>query len=80
MEKRLELMGQPEEKPEPVTESEREQLLELADRLAQPEISREIRMGLVNQLRLVLKGNISTFQDSPVWLYELPLLEHPPPV
>ena len=80
MEKRLELMEQPEEKPEPVTESEREQILELADRLAQPEISREIRMGLVNQLRLVLKGNVSTFQVSPARLYELPLLEHPPPV
>ena len=80
VEKRLELMGQPEDKPEPVTESEREQLLELADRLAQPEISREIRMGLVNQLRLVLKGNVSTSQVIPARLYELPLLEHPPPV
>ena len=80
MEKRLELMEQPEEKPEPVAESEREQLLELADKLAQPEISREIRMGLVNQLRLVLKGNVSPFQVSQARLYELPLLEHPPPV
>ena len=72
-------MNQPEKRPDVVTDNKRKQLLELADRLAQPEISREIRMGLVNQLRLVLKVSKLICLDNPMNTAQ-PILEHPPPV
>lgn len=77
VEKRLELLGQPEEKQEAVTEGEREQVLALAAQLAEPELSLEARLVIVAQIRVVLS-------KEPVALNTPPISErrqraHPPP-
>jgi integrase/recombinase XerD len=56
IEQRLALVKEPKEVPEPVGESERSQLLALAERLAEPELRLETRLALVALLRGVLNG------------------------
>jgi len=81
VEKRLELLGQPEEKEEPVSEDERGQILALTAQLAEPELSVEARLVIAAQIRLVLLGEMKTFPSQmPVLVtnQSLPLV-HPPP-
>jgi hypothetical protein len=56
VEKRLELLGQPEEKQEAITEGGREQVLALTTQLAQPKHNLEARLVIPAQIRLVLLG------------------------
>lgn len=56
VEKRLELMGEPEEPEESVPEGEKARILALAACLAEPELSYATRMTLVGQIRQVLGG------------------------
>ena len=44
VEKRLDLMGQPEQKQEPVSNDERRQILALTAQLTEPELSAEARL------------------------------------
>ena len=80
VEQRLELIGEPQEKPETVLESEREQLLALSEQLAEPGISEEKRLDLVMRLRLVLLGAELAYQVVPAPSLEGALLDHPPPL
>ncbi len=81
VEKRLDLLDQPEEKEEPVSEDERGQILALTEKLAEPELSAEARLVIAGQIRLVLLGEMKTFPS------QTPILEpnlslppaHPPP-
>lgn len=61
VEKRLELLGQPEEKEEPVSEDERGQILALTAQLSEPELSVKARLVIAAQIRLVLLGETRTF-------------------
>jgi integrase/recombinase XerD len=55
VEKRLDLAAAPGDNPaEPVGQDEREQLLELAAQLAEPELSAELRLVLVERMRALL--------------------------
>ena len=76
--KRLELMGQPEEKPEAVSEGEREQVLALTTQLAEPELSLEARLVIVAQLRLVMLGE-QVALNAPLIRERRQLDDHPPP-
>jgi hypothetical protein len=51
VENRLNLLGEKESEPEPVTTEEREELLALTEQLAQPEISLESRLEIVTRMR-----------------------------
>lgn len=81
VEKRLDLLDEPEEKEEPVSEDERGQILALTEKLAQPELSAEARLVIAAQIRLVLLGEMKTFPS------QMRVLEpnrslppaHPPP-
>ncbi len=81
VEKRLELMGQPEEPKEPVTEDERGQILALTVQLVEPELSIEARLVIAAQIRLVLLGETQAFATEPpaVGANRIVQLEHPPP-
>ena len=57
IEQRLELVGQPAETPEPVSESERGQLMALAEQLFTPELSFEMRLEIAVQMRGLLEGD-----------------------
>lgn len=61
VEKRLDLLDQPEEKEEPVTEDERGQILALTEKLTEPELSAEARLVIAAQIRLVLLGETRIF-------------------
>ncbi len=61
VEKRLGLLGQPEEQEEPVLDYEREQILALTEKLAEPELSVEARLVIAAQIRLVLLGEMKAF-------------------
>ena len=69
IEQRLELVGQAEETPEAVNESERWQLRVLAEQLFAPELSYEMRLEIAVQMRGLLDGSLATQID---WI--------PPPV
>ena len=56
IETRLALVAEPEPEAQPVGEPERAQLLALADRLVQPELSFELRLEIAGQLRGLLTG------------------------
>jgi site-specific recombinase XerD len=56
VEKRLELIEEPEGNDAPVSENERTELLKLADRLAEPELDLGMRMELVLLMRGLLNG------------------------
>jgi integrase len=81
VEKRLDLLGQPGEKEEHVSEDERGLILALTEKLAEPELSAEARLVIATQIRLVLLGEMRTFSS------QMPVLEpnlslppdHPPP-
>ncbi|MHB0967999.1 MAG: tyrosine-type recombinase/integrase [Bellilinea sp.] len=72
VEKRLELMGQEEEKEERVTEDEREQILSLTKQLAEPELSVETRLVLLGEDRALLLNN----ENVPRRIIQ----DHPPPL
>lgn len=78
IEKRLELLGQPEEKKEGVTKGEREQVLALTTQLSEPELSMEARLVIVAQIRLVLLGVQMTQNAPPISERRQPD-NHPPP-
>lgn len=78
VEKRLELLGQPEEKQEAVTDGEREQVLALTAQLAEPELSLEARLVIVAQIRLVLLGEQVARNVPPICERRQPEV-HPPP-
>lgn len=78
VEKRLELLGQPEEKQEAVTEGEREQVLALTAQLVEPELSLEARLVIVAQIRLVLLGEQMARNVPPICERRQPDV-HPPP-
>jgi hypothetical protein len=59
IEQRLELVGQPAETPEMVSESERGQLMALAEQLFTPELSFEMRLEIAVQLRALLEGDVT---------------------
>ena len=81
IEKRLDLLGEPDKPAETVTEDERGQILALAEQLTEPEISTEARLVIAAQIRRVLLGETKTFAS------EIPIVginmdvpqEHPPP-
>lgn len=80
VEKRLDLLDEPEEQEEPVSEDERGQILALTEKLAEPELSAEARLVIAAQIQLVL-GEMKPFPS------QMPALEpgrslppaHPPP-
>jgi hypothetical protein len=78
VEKRLERLGQPEEKQVSVTEGEREQVLALTTQLAEPELSLEARLVIVTQIRLVLLGEQMALNAPPISERRQPEV-HPPP-
>ncbi len=78
VEKRLELLEQPEENQEAVTEREREQVLALTAPLAEPDLSLEARLVIVAQIRLVLLKEYMTQSAPPICERRQPEV-HPPP-
>lgn len=56
VERRLDLIETPQEKQEVFTESERGQVFALIEELAEPELSPEVRLVIVAQIRLMLLG------------------------
>jgi site-specific recombinase XerD len=56
VEKRLELLGAPENAQDEISENERTQILEITDQLAALELSTELRLELVAHIREVLVG------------------------
>ena len=79
VEKHLDLLGQPEEKEEPVSEDERGQILALTEKLVEPELSAEARLVIAAQIRLVLLGEAKALQASPEYNYGRKQQDHPPP-
>ena len=81
VEKRLELMGQPEDNEEPVSKDEKGQILALTEKLAEPELSIETRLVIAAQIRLVLLGEMKAFPiETPVLEPDRSsLLDHSPP-
>jgi hypothetical protein len=69
IEQRLELTTEPEEKPKPVGEGERGQLLALAEQLFAPELTLDTRLEIAIQMRSLLNGHQADQVD---WI--------PPPV
>ena len=84
VEERLALAPAEEEPPGPVVEDQRQELLALAEQLAQPEISQVERLDLARRIRAVLTGEpIPTEMHSqpaiPAGVSCAALAEHPPP-
>jgi integrase len=67
VEKRLELLGEVEEKPEPISAGERVQLLVLAEKLAQADLSVDLRLEIANRIRCVLR-----VPERPMWVQPPP--------
>ncbi|MCM1566090.1 MAG: tyrosine-type recombinase/integrase [Dehalobacter sp.] len=63
VEKRLDLLDEPEEKEEPGSEDERGQILALTEKLAEPELSAEARLVIAAQILLVLLGEMKAFSS-----------------
>ena len=80
VEKRLELGSKPEKLVETIREDEKEQILALAGQLTLPEVSRETRLEIAEQIRFVLVGKEIAFRDTSTLCYERLLLDHPPPL
>src|SRR5271157_4799266 len=78
VEKRLELIGTPEEPNDAISEDEREQLLELSDQLAEPDLSLDLRLNIVRKIRSVLgsKEVIETISTNSLQCLSL---DHSPP-
>lgn len=81
IENRIDLLGQPLEKEQSVTDDERGQILTLTEKLVEPELSAETRLSIAAQIRLVLLGKTKAFEAQiPVFpLYQQTLLAHAPP-
>lgn len=72
VEKRMELLGDGEEKPELVSAVERNELLLLAEQLAQPEVNDTVRLEIALRMRQVLERTHPIENGRMPW-------EHPPP-
>ena len=77
VEKRLNLLGKEEEKPQEVSEGERGELLVLTDQLLGPKISLELCLEIATQMNVVLRRS---FPISEVFQSETALQEHSPPM
>jgi site-specific recombinase XerD len=66
IETRLSLAPAPETRSEPVPEEEREQLLALTEQLTEPELSFELRLMIVGQMRGLLFGGVNG-QGEPIF-------------
>ncbi|MEJ2601388.1 MAG: hypothetical protein P8Z00_23885 [Anaerolineales bacterium] len=66
VEKRLELLGAPEEVSAPIEASERQQLLALAVQLALPEVSAEARLSIASQMQILLVGKEMAWEEPPI--------------
>jgi hypothetical protein len=79
VEKRMELLGQQEEKEEPVTEDERRQTLALTEKLIKPELCANARLAIAAQIRLVVLAEVKelqvSFENNPGRKPQ----DHPPP-
>ncbi len=64
VEQRLALVEEPEEISPPVGENERLELLKLADQLAEPELSNDLRLDLVLLMRALLQKGINEKVDA----------------
>ena len=73
IEKRLDLLGTPEKTNTPVGESERTQLLMLTTQLEQPELSTDMRLTIVTQIREVLLGKEQIQMSIPVFMEAAPV-------
>lgn len=81
VERRLELMGQPEEEENPLHEDARDLILALTERLSEPELSLAARLAVARQIRQAL------LVETPAFSLEIPVpistlnapFEHPPP-
>lgn len=75
VENRLKLLGEKEAEPQPISAEEREEMLALTEQLAQPEMSLESRLEIVNRMRQVLEKERQAFpiENGRMWP------EHPPP-
>jgi len=76
VEKRLDLIGKEEEKPQEVSENEREELLALTDQILAPKISLELCLEVAIKMKMVLDRldpSLSTIHDA------RSLQDHPPP-
>ncbi len=73
VEKRLDLLGTPQETNTPIGESERAQLLELTTQLEQPELSADMRLTIVAQMREVLLGKEQIPMSIPMLLEATPV-------
>lgn len=73
VERRLELVDEPEEKEEPVSEGERAELLALAEQMVIPELCYQIRLEISARMRTLLNGKEKRV-ESQDWV-----LERPPP-
>lgn len=79
VEKRLELLGKPEEKQEIGKEWNREQVLALATQLTEPELNLETRLALVAQIRMCLVGEEAGLNVPISNCYVEIQQDHPPP-
>jgi hypothetical protein len=77
IEKRLVLLGKEEEKPQEVSESEREELLALTDQLLSPKISLELCIEVAAHMRTLLERDE---RIPPSFKNQKALLDHPPPI
>jgi hypothetical protein len=77
VERRLELLGKPEEKQEILAKEERNQVLMLTAQLAEPELRLETRLDLVAQIRFVLLKELIVPNVIPN--NERRQQDHPPP-
>ncbi len=80
VEQRLALVDEPEEGiGRRVGENERFELLKLADQLAEPELSNELRLDLVLLMRALLNGNNLAQRVDRESVPGTKMLDHPPP-
>jgi hypothetical protein len=79
VEQRLALVEEPEEISIPVGENERLELLKLADQLAEPELSNELRLDLVLLMRALLNRKELAHEVEENNFQGSELLDHSPP-
>lgn len=72
VERRLELVDEPEEKEEPVSKGERAELLALAEQLAQPEVGHAMRLEIAARMRTLLNGKEKRVESQDWVLERLP--------
>ena len=77
VERRLDLLGKVDESPQVINESERDELLTLADQLLSPKISLELCLEVATRMKLVLERStpiFTTIQDKRL------IQDHSPPI